>query len=94
MDDNLVTQSGKKIEADFFEYSERSTALKPSALPTKAVALISIEDAPFVASRNIVALESTGEKYFVKESMNSGVGLLEITLEKQGSGEAITHGKF
>jgi hypothetical protein len=94
MDDNLITQSGKKIEADFFEYSERSTALKPTALPTRAVALVSTEDASSIASRIVVTLESTGEKYFVKEIMNSGIGLLEITLEKQGSGEAITHGKF
>ncbi|MDQ3232028.1 MAG: hypothetical protein M3Q07_09430 [Pseudobdellovibrionaceae bacterium] len=94
MEEIFIGLSGRKVEGTFFEYSEKTSTVKPSALPTKTLILVSTKDASEFQQRMAVIREATGESYFVKELMNTGIGLIEVTLEKQVSVEAITHGKF
>lgn len=94
MDEIFIGVSGRKVEVTFFEYSEKTSTMKPSALPTKTLVLVPTEDAAEFPHRMTVIREATGERYFVNELMHSGIGLIEVTLEKQVSREAIAHGKF
>jgi hypothetical protein len=84
------------FQADFFEYSDKSSPVKPSALKLHSVILVQPEAASGLTERVAVTNVATASRYLIKEISHSGVGVFEITLERVQNelNEAITHGKF
>ncbi|RZA17011.1 MAG: hypothetical protein EOP10_23545 [Proteobacteria bacterium] len=89
----FLQASGDEIEGLFFEYSEKSTTVRAGLNPAKAVFLTEKNESTF-SIREIIIRKSSAQAYYVKEIYDSGVGVMELSLEKKMSGEAVAHGKF
>jgi hypothetical protein len=96
MEEEFQTGDGRKFQVDFFEYSDKSMPVKPSALKLNSVILVQPADVEGLKERMRLTNPRTGNRYLIKEISNSGVGVYEITLERLQSdlNEAVTHGKF
>jgi hypothetical protein len=96
LEEEFQTIDGRKFHVDFFEYSDKSTPVKPSALKLHSVILVQPIDAENLNERMRLTNLKSGIRYLIKEISNSGVGVFEITLERLQNdlNEAVTHGKF
>jgi hypothetical protein len=94
--DEFQTDEGRQFVVEFFEYSDKSTQVKPSALKLNSVILVQASDTVGLKGSEKLTSLRTGNRYVIKEISNSGVGVFEITLERLQSdlNEAVTHGKF
>lgn len=90
------TEDDRRFPVHFFEYSDKSSPVKPSAIAEVSVILVESEDLGALRERAQLTNVRTGVRYLIKEISNSGIGVFEITLERVYGdlNEAVSHGKF
>jgi hypothetical protein len=93
--ENFLVEDKSPIDGHFFEYSDKSSQLKPTVNSLKAILHVSTEVGGDLQKGLKIRRLETGVVYVIKEAFVSGVGVVELDLERAKSGnDSLAIGKF
>lgn len=93
--ENFLIEDRSPIDGHFFEFSDKSSQLKPSVNNLKAILHVSTEVGSALQKGSRIRRLETGVIYVIKEAFVSGVGVVELDLERVKPGsDSLAIGKF
>jgi hypothetical protein len=93
--ERFLIEDKRPIEGHFFEYSDKKNPVKPGVNHLKAILHIPAEAGADLQRGTIIRRLETGVVYIIKEAEVSGVGIVELDLERAKPGaDSLAIGKF